>query len=273
MLSSVLSITRKYRSLFLLLGAVLLLSACSMNTEPIQSDTPGLFNHFIIYPFSFLITFFADLFQGSYGISIIIMTVLLRLVLMPLMMKQYKGQLTTKHKMAQMKPDLDGLKEKYKGKTTPEDRTTMQQEMLALYKQHQFNPITSIGCLPMLIQLPLLLGFYYAIVRTPEIAQHTFLWFSLGESDMILPFIAGVIYFVQMRVSQSTLDEAQRKQMQIVSLIIPIMMLIFSLNVAAALPLYWSIGGIYLLIQTLFFRWYYREQDTEQKKALASVSS
>ncbi|MFP3490904.1 YidC/Oxa1 family membrane protein insertase, partial [Staphylococcus sp. SIMBA_130] len=76
-----------------------------------------------------------------------------------------------------------------------------------LYGKHQVNPLASLGgCLPMIIQFPILIGFYYAILRTPEIAAHSFLWFNLGQSDIILTILAVVIYYFQFKVSLLGMD-------------------------------------------------------------------
>lgn len=252
------------------MGGLLLLivSGCQVNTEPIDANTAGIFNHFVIFPFSFLIKFLADIFNGNYGLSIIFMTLLLRSALMPLMMKQYKAQLFTRGKMAIIQPEMNDIKGKYKDKKSSEDQQKMQKEMMELYKKHNFNPITSMGCLPMIIQFPILIGFYYSIMRTPEIAEHNFLWFNLGLSDMILPFIAAGVYFVQFRVSQKNMDSAQQKQMAMIGYITPVIMGVFSFQVAAALPLYWSIGGLFLIFQTLLFKWMYHEKQPALKTAV-----
>ncbi|PYZ91646.1 OxaA precursor [Salipaludibacillus keqinensis] len=255
---------RSKYSLLILIGTLLLLvmSGCQASMEPIDADTAGIFNHYVIFPFSFAIKFMAGIFNGNYGLSLIMMTFLLRLALMPLMMKQHKNQLFMREKMAVIQPELNELKDKYKAKKSAEDQKKMQKEMMELYSKHSFNPITSMGCMPMLIQFPILIGFYYAIMRTPEIAQHNFLWFNLGQSDMILPFVAAAVYLVQFKVSQLGMQQtgAQQKQLAIVGYIMPVMMGVISFNLAAALPLYWSIGGLFLIFQTLLFKWIYREK-------------
>ncbi|WP_245829063.1 membrane protein insertase YidC [Salipaludibacillus agaradhaerens] len=264
--------TRHKKAIVLIAAAVLMmltLSGCQASTEPIDSETAGFFNHFVVFPFSFAIKFLAGIFNGSYGLSIIFMTFIIRLCLLPLMMKQYNNQLTMREKMAVLKPEMDEVQKKYKDKKNREDQQKMQQEMMALYQKHNFNPLTSMGCLPMLIQFPILIGFYWAIMRTPEIAQQTFLWFNLGETDMILPFIAAGVYLIQFKVSQKGMDPAQQKQMAILGYITPVMMGMFSFNVAAALPLYWSVGGLFLIMQTLLFKWLYREKNEALKAVVA----
>jgi YidC/Oxa1 family membrane protein insertase len=239
--------SKKYRILAAI-AILVIVSGCGAQGT-IDSDTPGFFNHYVVFPFSYLIQHIASFFGDSYGIAIIIMTLLVRIVLLPLMLRQYKGQQTMKQKMSVMQPELNKLKEKYKEKT-PENQSKLQKETMALYSQHQFNPM-SIGCLPMLIQMPILTGLYYAIKMTPELAQHTFLWFQLGTADHVLPFLAGAIYYVQFRVSQIGADAAQQKQMAMLGLLSPVMMMVFSFSAPAAVPLYWVVGGTFMIIQTL----------------------
>ncbi|MFD1953305.1 membrane protein insertase YidC [Paenibacillus thailandensis] len=239
---------------------MLLLSGCGTNGT-ITADTPGFFNHYVIYPLSWLIQHIADLFGGSYGIAIIAMTLLIRLALLPLMMRQYRSQQTMKQKMNAMKPELDKLNDKYKGKNDRESLAQKQQEMMQLYGRHQFNPF-AIGCLPMLIQIPILSGLYYAIKLTPELAEHSFLWFRLGSPDMVLPFLAAAVYYVQFRVSQIGMDPAQQKQMALMGLLSPVMMLVFSFTAPAAVPLYWVTGGLFVIGQTWLAKKIYKEKDS-----------
>src|SRR5699024_12297673 len=90
------------------------------------------------------------------------------------------------------------------------------------------------GCLPLLVQMPILIAFYHAIRRTPEIAAHNFLWFNLGSTDILLTILAVAIYFIQSRVTLIGLDEAQRKQMALMGIISPVMIGIISLKIGRA---------------------------------------
>lgn len=260
---SVFNFFKRY-GIFLLIGLLLVtLTGCGATNEPIDENTAGFFNHFVVYPFSYLIKFFAGLFNGSYGLSLIMMTFLIRLALMPLMLKQYKTQLVMREKMAIIQPEMNELKEKYKDKKDQESQQKMQQEMMGLYKKHNFNPLTSAGCLPMLIQMPILIGFYWSIMRTPEIAQQSFLWFSLGEPDKVLPFLAMAVYFVQFKVSQIgvPVQPGQEGMMKVMGYMMPVMMGVFSFSMAAALPLYWTIGGLFLILQTLLSKAIYKQPE------------
>ncbi|PIB62389.1 OxaA precursor, partial [Pseudomonas sp. 2822-17] len=130
---------------------MLSLAGCGATNEPIDKDTAGFFNHYVVYPFSFSIKFFAELFNGDYGLSLVLMTLIIRLCLLPLMMKQSKNQIIMREKMSVIQPEMKEIQDKYKDKKDQQSQQNLQKEMMTLYQKHNFNPITSMGCLPMLI--------------------------------------------------------------------------------------------------------------------------
>ncbi|WP_424766525.1 membrane protein insertase YidC [Paenibacillus sp. sgz302251] len=236
----------------LLLTVLLLISGCSTATGTIDSGTPGFFNHFVIYPLSAALQFLADSFHGSYGLAIIGITLIIRLLLMPLMLKQYRSQQQMKHKMSALQPELKQLQAKYKGKSDADSKQKLQQETMLLYQKHQVNPL-AMGCLPLLIQMPILMGLYSAIKLTPELADHSFLWFKLGSPDIVLPIVAGIVYFIQFKFSQTTqpgADPAQQKQLAFMGYLSPILMGVFALSAPAAISLYWVTGGLFMIAQS-----------------------
>ena len=121
----------------------------------------------------------------------------------------------------------------------------LQQEMMGLYSKHGVNPL-NMGCLPLVIQMPIIMGLYFAILYSPDVKSHQFLWFNLGEPDMIMMVFAGAVYFVQARVSLWTMPEQQQKQMKMFIYMSPIMIMFISFKAMAALPLYWAVGGFSL---------------------------
>lgn len=249
----------------LILFALTLILITSLLTACQASSGSGtsFFNAFLVEPFLDAIRAVAVFFGGSFGLSIIAITILIRLILMPLMLRQYKSQQTMKEKMDMLKPELDKIQKKIKESKKPEEQQKLQQEMFGLYKKHGVNPL-AIGCLPMLIQMPVLLGFYYAIRGSEEIASHSFLWFSLGQPDLFITAAAGIVYYLQFKVSQSNLPAAQQKQMQFMGLISPIMIVFVSFNAPAALPLYWTVGGLFLIFQSMAARKFYSRKKNTQ---------
>lgn len=249
---------------FLLLSTTVLLSACSV--QPGSTGIGGFFYKYFVDPFADLIHGVAHLFNDNFGISIILITLVIRLILMPLTLKQYKSQHSMKEKMDVLKPEMEIIQKKLKETKDPEKQRELQQEMMGLYRKHGVNPL-QMGCLPALIQMPILMGFYYAIRSSHEIASHTFLWFNLGQPDIPLAILAGIAYYFQFKVSQVNMPEAQQKQMKIIGLLSPAMILFFSLTAPSALPLYWVVGGIFLIGQTWLAHRLYRRPVSEPNKA------
>jgi YidC/Oxa1 family membrane protein insertase len=217
----------------------------------------NFFQTFFVEPFTTAIHGIALFFNGNFGLSIILITLIIRLLLLPLMLKQYKNQQDMKVKMDALKPELADLQTKIKNTKNPEEQKNLQQEMMGIYKKHGVNPL-SMGCLPMLIQMPILMGFYYAIKGSEEIATHSFLWFNLGHPDIWITAAAGIVYYFQFKVTQANLPEEQQKQTKFMGLMSPVMIVFFSLSAPAALPLYWTVGGLFLILQTLLSRKIYK---------------
>lgn len=246
--------------LFMLSIITLLLSACQGQTG---QNSDGIFHKYLVEPFASLIHGVATLFNDNFGIAIIVITLLIRLILMPLMLKQYKTQQNMKEKMDVLKPEMDAIQKKIKATKDQKEQQKLQQEMMGLYRKHGVNPL-NMGCLPILLQMPILMGFYYAIRGSEEIATHSFLWFNLGHSDIWITAAAGIVYYIQFKVSQSNMPVQQQQQMKFMGLLSPIMIVFVSLNAPAALPLYWTVGGIFLTLQTMLGRKLYQAKKIEK---------
>lgn len=218
--------------------------------------------HYFVDPFATLIHVLAQDMNGNFGLSIILITLLIRTAIVPLMLKQYKNQQIMKEKMEYLKPEMDEVQEKLKTEKNPEIKQELQKELFGLYRKHGVNPIAGMGCLPLLIQMPILMGFYFAIRGSEEIATHSFLWFSLGSPDLLLIMIAGIVYYFQSKVTQSSLPLVQQKQMRFMVYLSPIMIIIVSISAPAALPLYWSVGGLFLIVQLLVAQKLYNKKDS-----------
>lgn len=245
---------------FMLVITAAMLGGCSG-----VANQTGFFYDFFVRPFAWLIHEIGIALGGNFGLALIIITLLIRLVLMPFMLKTYKNQQLMKVKMDKLKPEMEEIQKRSKQAKNQEEQQKIQLEMMELYKKHGVNPL-NMGCLPILIQMPILMGLYYAIRSSKEIASHTFLWFNLGHSDMIMTILAGLVYFAQAQVSLATVPEEQKKQMRLFSYMSPVMIIFISLNAPAALPLYWAVGGIFLIIQTYIGRKYYMQHPEKAKE-------
>lgn len=241
----------------MIFGAALFLGGCAG-----VENKEGTFYDIFVKPMDWLLTFFSDMFNGSYGLAIVLITVLIRLILMPFMLKNYKAQQEMKVKMDALRPEMEDIQKRLKvakEKADREEQMKLQQEMMGLYSKHGVNPL-NMGCLPLIIQMPIIMGLYFAILYSPEVKTHPFLWFNLGEPDMIMMLLAGAVYFIQARVSLWTMPEQQKQQMKAFVYISPIMIMFISFKAMAALPLYWAVGGLLLIFQTYLGRKFYYKQ-------------
>lgn len=238
--------------MLLLLGLVLVttfLTGCTEINEPITTESEGFWNKYIVFPLSSFIIMVANFFGEDYGLSIIIVTIIIRLLILPLMIKQTKSSKA----MQAIQPEMQALREKYASKDQ-KTQQKLQQETMALFQKYNINPLA--GCFPILIQMPILIGFYHAIYRTREIAEHNFLWFDLGSPDpyYILPLVAGATTFIQQKMMMAGGVMNQNPQMAMMLWMMPIMIIIFAITFPAALSLYWVVGNIFMIVQTYFIR-------------------
>lgn len=235
---------KKLGLLAVLLGFVLLAAGCGNLDVPITADNKsGFWENYFVYPLSWLITEVAVYFNNNYGLSIIIVTILIRIVILPLMIKQTKSSKA----MQALQPEMTKLREKYSAKDQ-KTQQKLQQETMKLFQEHQVNPLA--GCLPIFIQMPILFAFYHAIIRTGEIKYHTFLWFDLGAADplYILPLVAGATTYIQQKMMMIT----DNPQMKALLYIMPVMIIAFAAFFPSALALYWVVGNIFMIVQTYF---------------------
>jgi len=238
---------KKVLLLLALTGLIALLSGCTEINEPINSESEGIWNSWFVWPLSQVITYFADMFNGSYGLAIIIVTVIVRLILLPLNVKQLKSSKA----MQDIQPELKELQQKYSSKDA-NTQQKLQQETMQLFQKHGVNPLA--GCLPIFVQMPILIAMYHAIMRTPEVQEHTFLWFQLGNSDYILPLLAGGATFLQQKLMMAGSQAAQNPQMTVMLYVMPIMIVVMGFILPAALALYWVVGNVFMIAQTVFIR-------------------
>ncbi|WP_052254756.1 membrane protein insertase YidC [Salinicoccus sp. YB14-2] len=232
-----------------MMGLVLFLAGCDYSQE---ENRDGFFFNTFVQPMDNFLHFLGDNLGNNYGLAIIVITLIVRLIIFPFMMNTYKNQMMMREKMKIVKPEMEAIQKKVKVATTQEEKMEAQQEMMGLYKKHGINPL-NMGCLPILLQMPVIMALFFAL-RYPSDGGITeypnFLWMELTQPDILMTAIAGIVYFVQAYVSMQFVSEEQRKQMKLFMYISPLMIIWISFISPAALPLYWAVGGIFLIFQT-----------------------
>jgi len=191
-------------------------------------------------PLFWALEFFYNL-VGNWGWSIVIVTCLIKLVFFPLSAKSYKSMAA----MKKLQPRMQTLKERYK-----DDRQKFQMEMMALYKKEKVNPAG--GCLPILIQIPVFLAFYWALLESVEMRHAPFtLWLqdlSAPDPYYVLPILMGLTQFLMTKLNPAPMDDIQKK----VFMIMPLVLTFIFISFPQGLVLYWVVNNILTMIQ----QWY-----------------
>ena len=195
---------------------------------------------FISLPLFIILDWFHSL-VGNWGVSIILLTVLVKAVFFHLSATSYKSMA----KMRAVAPQLTRLKELY-----GDDRQRMSQEMMALYKREKINPLG--GCLPILVQMPVFISLYWVLFESVQLRHAPFmLWIqdlSVMDPYFILPILMGASMFLQMSLNPTPPDPMQAKIMKMM----PLIFTVFFLWFPAGLVLYWLVNNILSIAQ----QWY-----------------
>jgi YidC/Oxa1 family membrane protein insertase len=185
------------------------------------------------------------------GFAIIFLTAILRLVLMPIMLSQQKQSTIQAEKMAMLKPQLDLIQKEIKSSKDPKEQMALQAAMMKIYSENNLSMLGGINMLSMLIQLPAIQGLYSAIHLSNVVKGGHFFNIPLDKPSIIVALTAFVLYFAQSYFMILNTPEEQRSQMKIMMWISPVMIFVFSYTQSASLGLYFVVGGIFMLIQTL----------------------
>ncbi len=193
---------------------------------------------------------FFETYTGNYGLDIILLTLIIKLLLWPLTQKSFVSM----KRMQKLQPQMQRLKDKF-----GDDKTRLNKEMMDLYKRNKVNPLG--GCLPMLLQFPFFIGFYNALLTPIELRHASFLWikdlsrpdweslpFSLFGFDAgvpVLVLLMGASMFIQQWMSPAVGDPNQRRMMMLMPLIFTVIFVSFP----SGLTIYWFINNLLSILQ------------------------
>lgn len=198
------------------------------------------FFHFIARPLLLILNLFYK-FTHNYGVSIILLTILIKVLFFPLSQKSYKSMKA----LQKLQPKMEELRKKYGN-----DREALNREMMLLYKRYGVNPLS--GCLPMLVQIPFFIALYQALMNAIELRHAPFvLWITdLSAKDpyYITPILMGITMLLQQMLTPSSGDPTQKKMMYI----LPVVFTFMFLNFPSGLVLYWLINNVFSILQQLY---------------------
>ncbi len=262
------STKRLLAALALVTVFALVLSGCATQTTqkptPISHNSSNWWDAWVVYYLSQFVLWIAKVCGGSYGWAIIIFTVIIRVILLPL----NAVQINSTRKMQEIQPELKALQEKYSSKDL-ETRNKLNEETQKLYKEAGVNPYA--GCLPMVIQLPVMWALYQAIWRTPEMQNGKFLWMDLSKPDpyYILPILATVFTFLSSYIATLSVPKSSQTTMtKMMSYVMAIMVGVWAIVFQSAISLYWVISNLFQVGQTLVLQnpfKYRKEQEAKEE--------
>jgi len=275
---------KKLSAILLGLLGVVTLSGCS------QNDRSGTFYEIFVKPMDLSLSKIHE-YTGSWGWSIVIITLVIRLLVLPFMLNNYKVQNKSRKGQELARPELEVVQKKQKAAKEKEARAIsneekmqarselmeLQREQMAIMKKYDAMPLSLGGCLPMLIPLPFLTGLFYTLsnpLYSAGIAESTFLGvFNLGTRSYTLPIIAFIVYAIQTRLTMKLMptptqpgQEQMQSQMQMMQWLSPIMITVFSFLVAGAVAVYYIVGGIFMIFQTYLGHALYPPYKPEKQK-------
>lgn len=260
---------------FNILTIIIFLTGCS------SKDNDGLFyNTFTKNMDMFLSNI--NVFVQNWGVSIIIITLIVKGIILPFMLKNYKKQRTASINMEKAKPELDIVQNKIKKLREDEkkvfnndermkiriEQTELQKEIFKIYKKYDCSPAIFGNLIPILIQTPFISGLYFTLqnpVYSKDILDSNFLSISLGEKSYILLILVFIIYMIVGKISQSMMQsnpmtqntpEAERAQNISKNMvwITPIMLTFITYTSIAAIGIYFVVSGILVIFQILLGR-------------------
>lgn len=234
---------KRYVAITLIICFAVVMAGCSTADLQKKEIDPnnGFWDRFFVCPLNLALEWFAKLLFNIYGLSILVVTIILRLLILPLTVKQLKSSKA----MQAIQPEMKKIQEKYRN-----NQQKMQEETMKLMQKHNVNPLA--GCLPLLVQMPILIAFYQAIMRNAHISEASFLWLQLGSPDpyYILPVVAGITTYLQ----QKLITVNTNPQMKAMLTIMPLFIVFVAINLPSALALYWVYGNLFTMVQSYFLR-------------------
>lgn len=234
--------------------------------KPTSGGYEGLWTSLFVKPLAYLIIKLGMIVK-YYGISIMILGVLLRVIMIPLTNKST----SMSNNLNSAKPELDRLEKKYANKTDQASMNAKAAEMMAIYKKYKINPLS--GCIFAFLQIPLFFAFLEAIQRIPVIYEEKLWIFQMGTTPsealkagqywylILVVLIILATYYSFKNMNMSMTDDAQAKQMKTMNTFMVVFIGFASFTLPAAIAFYWIVSNGFTIIQNLF-----KKKQLEPKK-------
>ena len=231
-------------------AAMLLVLTGCVQVDKATGQPTGFIWNTIGAPMAEAIKYFANDQGLGFGVGIIIVTIIVRLLILPLGIYQSWKATLHSEKMNALKDVLEPHQTRLKEATTQEEKLEAQQALFAAQKEHGISMFGGVGCFPILIQMPFFSAIYFAAQHTEGVSEASFLGIALGSPSWILIACAGILYYIQSLLSlHGVEDETQREQLKKMIYMSPMMIVMFSIFSPASVTLYWVVGGFMMILQ------------------------
>ena len=239
--------------------ATLLLMTGCVSVDKTTGQPTGFIWDTIGAPMAEAIKYFANEKGLGFGIGIIIVTIIVRLIILPLGIYQSWKSTLHSEKMNALKHVLEPHQTRLKEAETQEEKLAAQQALFAAQKEHGISMLGGVGCFPILLQMPFFSAIFFAAQHTEGVADSSFLGIALGSPSMLLVAFAGILYYLQSLLSlHGVEDEMQREQLKKMIYMSPLMIVMFSLFSPASVTLYWVVGGFMMIFQQFIINYIVR---------------
>jgi len=224
----------------------------------VEGGYETLWTSVFVKPLAWIIVNIGKVFK-NYGLAIIIVTILIKLILFPITYKSLKQSENIK----KAQPKLNKIEKKYANKTDQESMMMKSNEMMAVYKEYNIKPIT--GCLLGFLQIPLFFAFYEALYRLPILFESKFIGLHMGMTPMagaqsgfwyylILPILVGIVTYYSFKMNRNGMPTEQEKQMNMMFNIMIVMIFITSFSMSTAIIVYWITNSLFSVLQSLIIK-------------------
>ena len=240
------------------LTLLLILSGCVQTNKQGLPTGEGFVYQYLVAPMSQVIKYFANDLGLGFGLAIILVTVIVRLIILPLGLYQSWNATYQSEKRNYLSPIFTPIHERLKSAETQEEKLEAQQALMQAQKENGLSMLGGVGCLPLLIQMPFFSALFFAARYTEGVTQSNFLGINLGQQSLILTIFVGILYYIQSLLSLVGLDEEQKDQMKKMLYMSPLMIVIFSFTSPAGVTLYWVVGGFVQILQQFIINFFIR---------------
>lgn len=251
---------QEWKMIWLLAFVILVASGC-VSYDANGNPTGAVYQYFGV-PTVHLLDYLAHIFGGSYGISIMIVRFIVMLFMLPSSLQMTKSSMVSSARMKYAQPEIQEIQEELKASRDPQEQAALNQELRQVYAKYDINMLGGMsGCLPLLLQMPIIAAVYAAVSTSERIAQSSFLGINLGERSLILVVLVTLVSLAQSWLMGKNTPTSQDENSQAAQMsksmlwMNPIMFGYFTYIANAGIGLYFLAGAIFSLIQQVYMNY------------------